>query len=85
MNNRFMYVGPTISGVAIRNTTYAKKPDALKAEIKAKPYLKELCVPFSALPSAMGQINHRSGGIYTMYQNALADAEEIQRLVREGA
>ena len=80
-----MYVGPTIPGLAIRNTTYEMKSSAMNAAIKAKPYLAGLCVPISGLAEAMSQINHQSGGVYNMYKNALADADEIQRIAREGA
>lgn len=77
--SKFVYVGPTIVGVATRNTVYDERPDALNAAIQATPYLAGLCVPISGLASAMSQIQQGQGGIYTLYQKALAESESIQK------
>lgn len=34
-----MYVGPTIPGVAVQNTVYTEKPEALEEAQKECPYL----------------------------------------------
>lgn len=77
--SKFIYVGPTIVGVATRNTVYDERPDALKAAIQANPYLAGLCVPISGLASAMSQIQQGQGGVYTLYQKALTESESIQK------
>ena len=66
-----VYVGPTIVGVATRNTVYEEIPDALQTAIQTAPYLSDLCVPISELASAMEQIRHETGAIYTLYRKAL--------------
>lgn len=76
---KFVYVGPTILGVAIRNTTYGEMPKGLDAAIKAAPYLSGLCVPIPKLADALAQISRCEGGIYTLYQRALAESATIQK------
>ena len=65
---KFVYVGPSILGVAV-----------LEAAIKARPYLAGLCVPVSRLATAMQQISRGEGGVNTLYQRALAESAEIQK------
>lgn len=77
--SRFMYVGPTITGVATRNTVYQETPVALADAIKARPYLSGLCIPMKSLATAMGQLNRKQGGVYNLYQKALAESAEIQK------
>lgn len=77
--NRFMYIGPTITGVATRNTTYDEAPEPLTAAIKARPYLASLCIPLDRLAPAMNQMNKRQGGVFTLYKKALAESAEIQK------
>lgn len=76
---KFVYVGPTIIGVATRNTVYGEKPKALETAIKAAPYLAGLCVPVSGLADALSQISRMQGGIYTLYQKALTESATIQK------
>ena len=60
-----VYVGPTIIGVATRNTTYEELPKPLKAAIRQFPYLGNLCVPVSGLAGALAKssnlVLHPSG------------------------
>lgn len=70
--NRFMYIGPTILGVATRNTVYEEPPAGLQAAIKSAPYMAGLCVPLGKLREAMAQIQAKSGAFYTLYTKALA-------------
>lgn len=65
------YVGPTIIGVATRNTAYADVPDGLEAAIKQAPYMAGLCVSTAELGNALQQISSKSGAIYTLYEKAL--------------
>lgn len=76
---KFVYVGPSILGVAVRNTVYTERPRGLEAAIKARPYLAGLCVPVSRLATAMQQISRGEGGVNTLYQRALAESAEIQK------
>ena len=59
-----VYVGPTIIGVATRNTTYEELPKPLKAAIRQFPYLGNLCVPVSGLAAALaGRLAQRDEGL----------------------
>lgn len=69
--SKIVYVGPTIIGVATRNTTYEGIPESLQAAIQTAPFLGDLCVPVSSLADAMAQIRKREGAIYTLYKKAL--------------
>ena len=40
--SKIIYVGPTITGVATRNTVYDGIPEALARAAKARPYLSGL-------------------------------------------
>ena len=79
-----VYVGPTINGVAARNTVYDGLPDSLLAAIQAAPYLSGLCVPVEALAAASAQIQRRQGGYYTLFAKAQRDAEKIQAEIQKG-
>lgn len=69
--SKIVYVGPTIPGVATRNTTYSEMPESLKEAAKAAPYLKGLCIPVNILAVAMSQIRNKEGAFYTLYNKAL--------------
>lgn len=81
--SKVIYVGPTIVGVATRNTVYEELPEALRKAIQLNPYLSGLCVPIPRLAGAMGQIDRKQGSIYTLYTKALADSAKIQKGVIE--
>ena len=83
-DERFMYVGPTITGVAARNTVYDGMPGPLAAAVEAAPYLSNLCLPISAVAAAMKQIARRQGSVYTLYQKALEESATIQADVQKG-
>jgi len=76
--SKIVYVGPTIPGVATRNTTYSEMPESLKKAAEAAPYLAGLCVPVASLSAAMDQIRHKKGAFYTLYQKALADSATLK-------
>jgi cytochrome c biogenesis protein CcdA len=69
--NKIVYVGPTILGVATRNTVYDEIPASLQTAIQTAPYMAGLCVPVSGLATAMAQIRNRSGAYFNLYQKAL--------------
>ena len=68
---KVVYVGPTILGVATRNTVYEEVPASLEAAAESAPYLLSLCVPINGLADAMKQISQKTGSIYTFYRKAL--------------
>ena len=77
--NKVVYVGPTILGVATRNTVYEEIPEGLAEAIQRRPYLSGLCVPVSGLASATAQISRQQGGTYTLYKKALEEGAAIQK------
>lgn len=74
-----IYIGPTIDGVAIKNTVYDELPQALEAAIKKRPYLSGLCIPITGLANATKQITSRSGAVYKIYTKALEERAEIMK------
>lgn len=77
--SKSVYVGPTIEGVASRNTVYGDLPEPLQAAIKKWPYLSGLCVPIPKLSSALPQIESKQGGTYSLYKKALDNSAEIRK------
>ena len=77
--SKTIYVGPTITGVATRNSVYGELPEALNKAIKAHPYLVGLCIPIGKLSGSMEQIDRQKGSIYTLYKKALEDSAAIQK------
>ena len=82
-DTRMFYVGPTITGVAIRNTVYDGTPEPLAAAIRAAPYLAGLCFPVSQMSAALSQIERKQGGIYQLYEKAVRENETIRAAVQE--
>lgn len=76
--SKIVYVGPTIPGVATRNTTYSEMPESLKEAAKAAPYLKGLCIPVNTLAVAMSQIRNKEGAFYTLYNKALTFSADMK-------
>lgn len=74
-----VYVGPSIDGVAIRNTIYGDLPISLRKAIELRPYLSVLCVPVSGLAEPMKQIQAQSGYYYTLYSRATRESKKIQK------
>lgn len=69
--SKIVYVGPTIPGVATRNTTYSEMPESLREAAQTAPYLSGLCIPLGNLAVAMRQIRDKEGAFYTLYNKAL--------------
>lgn len=74
-----IYIGPTIDGVAIKNTVYDEPPQTLTAAMKKWPYLSGLYIPISDYAKAERQINSRNGATYQFYTMALKDRAEIMK------
>lgn len=65
-----MYIGPTILGVATRNTMYPAIPGNIMEAAKTAPYIASLCVPISEIAPAMEQIRKKEGAYWTFYNMA---------------
>lgn len=70
-SKKVVYVGPSIVGVATRNTIYSRIPETIRTAAKEHPFLLSLCVPVGGLAGALRQIANRDGQIYTFYCKAL--------------
>lgn len=79
MNEKWVYVGPTIRGLAARNTVYDDLPESLEAAIQGRPYLASLCIPVSSLSTALQQIERQQGSLYTLYQKALSESADLEK------
>lgn len=66
-----MYVGPTIHGVAIQNTVYTAKPEALKEAQKECPEFGNLFLPITKCAMAERMIRMKNGYIFEAYKKAL--------------
>lgn len=75
----FIYVGPTIDGVAMRNTVYTRPARLLEEAIADAPYLRGLCIPISRLSEAMEQIRRHNGAYYTLYRRAQMETASLTR------
>lgn len=83
MSERIFYTGPTITGVATRNTVYDETPEPLATAIRAAPYLAGLCVPPSGMADALSQIERKRGGFYQLYEKAVRESESIRAAIQE--
>lgn len=79
-----VYIGPTITGVAARNTVYDELPEELRKVTAALPYMAGLCIPFSGLAKAMAQIQRQEGSSYRLFCAAKEDSEKIQEIIQRG-
>ena len=68
---KLVYVGPTINGVAARNTVYTTVPRTLQEAAETAPFLLQLLIPITDLPEAMRQIQNKEGFIFALYKKAL--------------
>lgn len=67
-----IYVGPTIPGVAIRNTVFEGRiPVPLQEIVKAEPYFSNLFIDIGKYPDAELMILRKKGYIYDAYKKAL--------------
>lgn len=72
-----MYVGPTLDGIAARNTVYEKLPEPLAAAIEKRPWLSGLCIPIPNLAKALRQLDQKQGGVYTLYTKTESERAAI--------
>ena len=66
-----MYVGPTVTGLAIQNRVYTKIPEDAGNLIKEHPELRNLFIPVRDYPKANRMIREGTGYIYSAYLAAL--------------
>lgn len=66
-----MYVGPTLTGIAIQNRVYTQIPEGAAAMVAKDPELGNLFIPVSAYPKANRMLRERTGYIYRAYIKAL--------------
>lgn len=81
---KFAYVGPTITGVAIRNTIYSKTPEGLRQATEVAPYLAALCIPVRRLSEATAQIQAERGAFWRLYSTALQEAPKLIEYIQKG-
>ena len=68
-----LYVGPTISGIAITGTVYTEIPEAAKAAKAAKadaPMILNLFIPIREYGEAERMIREKRGYVYSAYVEA---------------
>lgn len=66
-----VYVGPSLAGIATRNTTYNNGlPEGLEKYIEKKPIMAKLLVPVSKLATALKEINSGTGAYAAYYKDA---------------
>lgn len=65
-----IYVGPTILGIAARNTVFETIPESLSSNFESYPCLRNLCVSLDQLSEALMQIRTKEGAFYTFFKTA---------------
>ena len=64
------YIGPTIPGVAVKNTVFCNGiPDTLKKEMVKQPVLKGFLVQMKDVPSATAEIRKEGSALNILYRN----------------
>ena len=65
-----LYVGPTISGIAITGTVYTTIPEAAKAAKADAPMILNLFIPIREYGEAERMIREKRGYVYSAYTEA---------------
>lgn len=76
---KLLYVGPSIYGVARTGSVYTGIPDGAQEARKDAPDIVHLFIPLSDYPKAEKMISTRSGYIGLAYKHAEALAEKMRR------
>ena len=66
-----MYVGPTVTGLAIQNRVYSEIPEEAKEKFTDHPQLRNLFIPVRDYPKANRMIREGTGYIYSAFLAAL--------------
>ena len=74
-----LYVGPTISGIAITGTVYTTIPEAAKAAKADAPMILNLFIPIREYGEAERMIREKRGYVYSAYAEAQKRVEEAYR------
>ena len=73
MSNKIIYIGPTVLGVAARNTVFDTIPETIANA--PDPVYRSLCISLSSYSAAAAQIKGKDGAFYEFYKQALISAE----------
>lgn len=73
---KLMYVGPTIPGIAIQNVVYTEIPKTAAEVCEEVPEMRNLFIPILKYPAAEQMLRTRNGYIYSAYKKALDYKEE---------
>lgn len=71
----WMYVGPTVPGIAIQNRVYTEIPEEAQKRAKETPEIHLLFIPIKDYPMANRMLREGAGYIH----NAYCKAEEIRK------
>ena len=66
-----MYVGPTVTGLAIQNRVYSEIPKEAEEAFTTNPELRNLFIPVREYPKANRMLRSGTGYIYSAFQVAL--------------
>ena len=66
-----MYVGPTVTGLAIQNRVYSEIPKEAEEAFTTNPELRNLFLPVREYPKANRMLRSGTGYIYSAFQVAL--------------
>lgn len=70
--NKIIYIGPTIEGVAIQNVVYNNgMPESAKEAIKEEAVLSALFIPLEQYSKGMAMLTGHKGYAYEAYVKAL--------------
>ena len=67
-----MYVGPTVTGLAIQNRVYSDIPAEAREAFTDHPELRNLFIPIVEYPKANRMLRGQTGYIYSAFQAALS-------------
>lgn len=69
----YMYVGPTVPGIVVKNRTYIGIPEKAMEKMKEDPYFKNLFVNTEDLLKARQSLMDPNSVINVSYQQVLKD------------
>ena len=67
----YMYIGPTIPGIAVKNRTYIGIPERMKKRMDENPYFKNLVVKTDDLIKARQNLVDPNSVVNVSYQQVL--------------
>ncbi len=79
-----MYIGPTIPGVATRNSIYAEMPPGLALAAAEFTWLPSTMIGISSVSIAIREIQDESGAYFNLYRKACENSADIQLAAHKG-